>query len=53
MIPLIGGPPELIIVLLLILLLFGSRKLPKLGNALGRAPTEFRRAQSDDQDGEQ
>ena len=39
----IGGP-ELVLILLLALLVFGPRRLPDLGKALGRAVAEFRRA---------
>jgi len=37
------GFPELLIILLVVLLLFGGRKLPEIGSALGRAITEFKR----------
>jgi TatA/E family protein of Tat protein translocase len=39
----IGGI-ELLVILLLGLLVFGPRKLPELGRALGRSLAEFRRA---------
>jgi sec-independent protein translocase protein TatA len=38
------GAPELIAILVLALLLFGPKKLPELGRALGRSFAEFRRA---------
>lgn len=38
------GAPELIAIFVLALLLFGPRKLPELGRALGRSFAEFRRA---------
>ena len=38
------GFQELILVLVIALLVFGPRKLPELGRALGRAMREFRRA---------
>lgn len=41
------GVPEMIFIFLLALVLFGPKKLPELGRTLGKALTEFRRAQSD------
>jgi TatA/E family protein of Tat protein translocase len=38
------GFQELILVLVIALLVFGPRKLPELGRAIGRAMREFRRA---------
>jgi sec-independent protein translocase protein TatA len=38
------GLPELILILLAVLLLFGGRKLPQLGKALGETVGSFRRA---------
>ena len=38
------GAPELIAIFVLALLLFGPKKLPELGRALGRSFAEFRRA---------
>jgi sec-independent protein translocase protein TatA len=37
------GLPELLLILLIALLFFGPRKLPELGNALGRTIKEFRK----------
>ena len=42
----IGGP-ELIVIFIVALLIFGPRKLPELGRALGRGMAEFRRAAND------
>ncbi|HET6277448.1 MAG TPA: twin-arginine translocase TatA/TatE family subunit [Candidatus Polarisedimenticolia bacterium] len=42
----IGGP-ELIIIFVVALLIFGPRKLPDLGRAIGRGMAEFRKAASD------
>lgn len=41
----IGGP-ELLLVGVLALLMFGSKRLPELGRAFGRALREFKRATS-------
>jgi sec-independent protein translocase protein TatA len=41
------GTPELVAIFLLALLLFGPKELPKLGKTIGKAMTEFRRAQSE------
>ncbi|MGA2133402.1 MAG: twin-arginine translocase TatA/TatE family subunit [Bryobacteraceae bacterium] len=41
------GVQEMIFIFLLALVLFGPKKLPELGRMLGRAITEFRRAQSE------
>ena len=38
------GMPELIVIGLIIILLFGAKKLPEIGSALGKAIREFRRA---------
>ncbi len=44
------GAPELIFIGLVIVLLFGAKKLPEIGSALGKAIREFRRAGKDIQD---
>jgi TatA/E family protein of Tat protein translocase len=41
------GAPELIFIFLIALLVFGPRKLPQLGRAIGRSLGEFRRATQD------
>ena len=38
------GPGELLLVFVVTLLLFGSKNLPRIARALGRALEEFRRA---------
>ena len=38
------GMGELIVVFLIILLLFGVRRLPEIGGALGKAIKEFKKA---------
>jgi sec-independent protein translocase protein TatA len=41
------GVQEMVVIFLIALLLFGPRKLPELGKTIGKAITEFRRAQSE------
>ncbi len=41
------GPEEMVAIFILALLLFGPKELPKLGKTIGKAMTEFRRAQSE------
>jgi sec-independent protein translocase protein TatA len=38
------GFQEILLILLIVLLLFGAKKLPEIGNALGKAIKEFRKA---------
>jgi len=38
------GLPEIIVVFLIIVILFGAKKLPEIGAALGKALREFRKA---------
>jgi sec-independent protein translocase protein TatA len=38
------GMPELIVIFIVALLIFGPKKLPDLGRALGRGLAEFKRA---------
>jgi len=44
------GVPELIFIALVIVLLFGAKKLPEIGSALGKAIREFRKAGKDIKD---
>ncbi|WP_347240836.1 twin-arginine translocase TatA/TatE family subunit [Thermus sp.] len=37
------GMPEILVILLVALLIFGPRKLPELGRALGQSIREFKR----------
>src|SRR5713101_4171257 len=39
--------PELIIILVVALLIFGPKKLPEMGSAIGKAITEFRKGMSE------
>jgi TatA/E family protein of Tat protein translocase len=41
------GMPELIVIFIVALLVFGPKKLPDLGRALGRGLAEFKRASED------
>jgi sec-independent protein translocase protein TatA len=41
------GTEELVAIFIVALLLFGPKELPKLGKTIGKAMTEFRRAQSE------
>jgi sec-independent protein translocase protein TatA len=38
------GIPEIILIVLAIIVLFGAKKLPEIGSALGKAIREFRKA---------
>ncbi len=38
------GMSELIVIMLIILLLFGAKRLPEIGNSLGKGIREFKRA---------
>ena len=41
------GVPEMMFIFLLALLLFGPKKLPEIGRVVGKALSEFRRAQNE------
>ena len=41
------GGPEMVAIFLLALLMFGPKELPKLGKTIGKAMTEFRKAQAE------
>jgi TatA/E family protein of Tat protein translocase len=41
------GGAEMVAIVLLVLLLFGPKELPKIAKTIGKAMTEFRRAQND------
>ncbi len=38
------GPWELIIILVVVVFIFGGRRLPQLGEGIGKSITEFKRA---------
>jgi len=44
------GMPELLVILLIILLIFGARKLPEIGNGLGKAIRSFKSGLQDPPD---
>ena len=39
--------PELIIIVVIALLIFGPKKLPEMGNAIGKSITQFKRGMSE------
>ncbi len=41
------GTPGLIVILLALLLIFGPKKLPELGQSIGKTIREFKKATSD------
>jgi sec-independent protein translocase protein TatA len=41
------GMPEMIFIALVIIVLFGAKKLPEIGSALGKAIREFKNAGKD------
>ena len=38
------GWPEIVVIMLVVLLLFGSKRIPELARALGKASHEFKKA---------
>lgn len=42
------GPWELIIILAIVLIIFGPGKLPQVGQSMGKAIQNFRKAKEDD-----
>jgi sec-independent protein translocase protein TatA len=38
------GMPEILIILLIVLLVFGAKRLPEMGSALGKGIREFKRS---------
>lgn len=38
------GPLEIVVILVVILLLFGAKKLPEMGRAMGQGIREFKRS---------
>ena len=41
------GMPEIMLIFVIALILFGPRQMPKIGQSLGRALAEFRRASNE------
>jgi len=41
------GVPEIVFICLVIILLFGAKKLPEIGSAIGKALKEFKRSKKD------
>lgn len=46
------GVPGLIIILVIVLILFGPRKLPEVGSAVGKTLAEFKKSAKDIMDDE-
>ncbi|WP_172372725.1 twin-arginine translocase TatA/TatE family subunit [Sporosarcina jiandibaonis] len=46
------GVPGLIIILVIVLILFGPRKLPEVGSAVGKTLSEFKKSAKDIMDDE-
>lgn len=44
------GVPELVIILIIALVIFGPRKLPEIGQALGKGIREFKKSTSEIED---
>ncbi len=44
------GGTEIIVILAVVLLFFGGKKLPALGNAMGKAVTNFKKGLNDHED---
>jgi sec-independent protein translocase protein TatA len=38
------GPQELVLILIIVLVLFGAKRLPEIGGALGKSVREFKKA---------
>ena len=47
------GLPELLVVLLVLLLIFGARRLPEIGSALGRSIRTFKSSVIGEDEGKQ
>lgn len=46
------GPLEIVVILVVVLLLFGAKRLPEIGRALGEGIREFKRAMKDSEGGD-
>ncbi|OFW32875.1 MAG: hypothetical protein A2074_00670 [Candidatus Aquicultor primus] len=44
------GPSELIIILIIVLIIFGPKKLPEMGRAIGQSIRELKKATDDKDD---
>lgn len=47
---LLPGPSELIIILIIVLIIFGPKKLPEMGRAIGQSIRELKKATDDKDD---
>ena len=41
------GLPEIILIVLVVLLIFGAKRLPEIGRAIGKAIKEFKKAKKE------
>ena len=46
------GPLEVVVILLVVLLLFGAKRLPEIGRALGEGIREFKKSMKEGSEGE-
>ncbi len=46
------GPMEMVVILLVVVLLFGAKRLPEIGRALGEGIREFKKSIKDASDGD-
>lgn len=44
------GPLEIVVILVVVLLLFGAKRLPEIGRAIGEGIREFKKALKDSSD---
>ncbi|HET8762826.1 MAG TPA: twin-arginine translocase TatA/TatE family subunit, partial [Gemmatimonadales bacterium] len=44
------GMPEILLILVVVLLIFGAKRLPEIGSALGKSVRELKRGLSDTSD---
>jgi sec-independent protein translocase protein TatA len=52
--PILGlGVPELVIILVIVLIIFGPRKLPDIGKALGSSLRELKKSAADKEEDEE
>ena len=47
------GPLEIVVILVVFLMLFGAKRLPEIGRALGEGIREFKKSMRDEPEGPQ